>query len=155
MTGCTAGQQVSRSTGHLVHGLWLRLGRVLGSQLLVSYYWGSRWLLRPLMFAAGSGLVVIDFRPGDYRTAFDGSVQRPQTVMTPTMRRAWTAFEGLMRSGPAPEGAAEALRRALFRGRSGTVRTGRFFQATLAPFLARFGSQGLQRRIRARYFDLS
>ena len=104
---------------------------------------------------AGSGIVVIDFRPGDYRTAFDGSVQRPQTVMTPTMRRAWTAFEGLMRSGPAPEGAAEALRRALFRGRSGTVRTGRFFQATLAPFLARFGSQGLQRRIRARYFDLS
>ena len=58
MTGCTAGQQVNRSTGHLVHGLWLRLGRVLGSRLLVSYYWGSRWLLRPLMFAAGSGLVV-------------------------------------------------------------------------------------------------
>jgi hypothetical protein len=75
--------------------------------------------------------------------------------MTPTMRRAWTAFEGLMRSGPSPEGAAATLRRALFRGRSGTVRTGRFFQATLAPFLARFGSQGLQRRIRARYFDLS
>ncbi|HLP26080.1 MAG TPA: short-chain dehydrogenase, partial [Acidobacteriota bacterium] len=60
----------------------------------------------------------------------------------------------LMESGPAPEHAAESLRRALARGRSGTVRTGRFFQATMGPFLARFGSLRLRRRIIAKYFDL-
>jgi hypothetical protein len=42
----------------------------------------------------------------------------------------------------------------LQRGRSGTVRTGRFFQAVLAPLLARFGSLALKRRIQAKYFDL-
>ena len=51
--------------------------------------------------------------------------------------------------------AAVALRRALLRQRSGTVRIGRFFQAVLAPFLARFGSLGLRRRIQAGYFDVS
>jgi hypothetical protein len=60
-----------------------------------------------------------------------------------------------MRSGPAPAHAAAALRRALARQRSGTVRTGRFFQARLAPFLARFGSLALKRRIEARYHDVA
>jgi NAD(P)-dependent dehydrogenase (short-subunit alcohol dehydrogenase family) len=104
---------------------------------------------------AGTGIVVIDFRPGDYRTDFDGSVQRPQPDPTPGMARAWEAFAAMMLSGPEPEGAAQALRRALLRRRSGTVRAGRFFQAVVAPFLARFGSQGLKRRIQARYFNLS
>jgi len=60
-----------------------------------------------------------------------------------------------MRSGPAPAHAAASVRRALLRGRSGTVRTGRFFQAVVAPFIARFGSLRLRRRIQARYFDVS
>ncbi len=63
------------------------------------------------------------------------------------------AFAAMMRSGPPPEHAAAALRRALLRHRSGTVRTGRFFQAVLAPFLARFGSLALKRRVQARYFE--
>jgi short-subunit dehydrogenase len=103
---------------------------------------------------AGTGVVVIDFRPGDYRTDFDGSVRRPQTVPSPRMTRAWTAFEAMMRSGPAPAHAATTLRRALLRSRSGTVRTGRFFQAVVAPFIARFGSLPLKRRIQARYFNV-
>lgn len=102
----------------------------------------------------GTSVVVIDFRPGDYRTDFEGSVQRPQPAMTTGMHRAWAAFERMMASGPDPARAASDLRRALLRQRSGTVRTGRFFQATLAPFIARFGTAALQRRIRARYFDL-
>jgi short-subunit dehydrogenase len=103
----------------------------------------------------GTGIVVIDFRPGDYRTDFDGSVRRPEQSQTPRMTRAWTAFEKMMRSGPAPAGAAQSLRRALLRNRSGTVRTGRFFQAVMAPFLSRLGSEDLKRRIHARYFDIS
>jgi hypothetical protein len=60
----------------------------------------------------------------------------------------------MMESGPAPAHAADSLRRALLKNRSATVRTGRFFQAVLAPFLARFGSLPLRRRIHAKYFDV-
>lgn len=103
---------------------------------------------------ADTGIVVIDFRPGDYRTDFDGSVQRPQRESTPRMARAWTAFENMMRSGPPPVHAAASLRRALLNRRSGTVRTGRLFQATIAPFITRFSSLALKRRIQARYFNV-
>lgn len=107
----------------------------------------------------GTGVIVIDFRPGDYRTDFEGSVRRPeQAGVDPLnagrMSRAWSAFESMMRGGPAPAHAADSLRRALARGRSGTVRTGRFFQAVLAPFLARLGPLSLKRRIQELYFGL-
>jgi short-subunit dehydrogenase len=104
---------------------------------------------------AGSAVIVLDVRPGDYRTEFDGSVHRPQTNPPPRLQRAWAAFERMMQSGPPPAHAAAGLRRALLRQRSGTVRIGRFFQASLAPFLARFGTLELKRRIQARYFDVS
>lgn len=103
---------------------------------------------------AGTGVIVLDVRPGDYRTDFEGSVRRPQTQPTPRMQRAWLAFEAMMQSGPHPDHAAVALRRALLAQRSGTVRTGRFFQATLAPLIARLGSLALKRRIQARYFNV-
>ena len=105
---------------------------------------------------AGTNVVVLDVRPGDYRTDFEGSVQRPaQPAPSARLERAWAAFGRMMQSGPPPAHAAAALRRALRRGRSGTVRTGRIFQAVIAPFIARFGSLGLKRRVQARYFDLS
>lgn len=103
---------------------------------------------------AGSAVVILDVRPGDYRTDFEGSVRRPQANMPPTLHRAWAAFDAMMQSGPPPAHAAAALRRALQRGRSGTVRTGRCFQAVIAPFISRFGSLPLRRRIQARYFGL-
>lgn len=103
---------------------------------------------------AGSGIVILDVRPGDYRTDFEGSVRRPLPGGTSAMERTWAAFERMMRSGPTPDHAAQAVRRALLRRRSGTVRCGRFFQAVMAPFLARFGSLNLKRRIQASYFDL-
>lgn len=107
----------------------------------------------------GTGIIVIDFRPGDYRTDFEGSVQRPDQLgldvaASGRMTRVWTAFETMMRSGPPPAHAADSLRRALLRGCSGTVRTGRFFQAVVAPFLARLGSLALKRKIQEHYFGL-
>ena len=109
-----------------------------------------------------TGVIVIDFRPGDYRTDFEGSVRRPvqdaalaaDPVNTMRMARVWDAFVAMMRSGPAPTHAAEALRRALLREKSGTVRSGRFFQARLGPFLARFGSLALRRKVQEKYFGL-
>jgi len=102
----------------------------------------------------GTGVIVIDFRPGDYRTDFEGSVRRPPGATGPGQERAWSAFTAMMQSGPAPAHAATDLERALRRGRSGTVRSGRYFQAVLAPFLARFGSLALKRRIQEKYFGL-
>ena len=116
---------------------------------------GLSALNESLMFETeGTGVIVIDFRPGDYRTDFEGAVTRPERLPDAAQERVWAAFHRLMENGPAPAHAAEALRRALARGRSGTVRTGRFFQAVVSPFLARFGSLGLRRRIIAKYFDL-
>lgn len=103
---------------------------------------------------AGTGVIVLDFRPGDYRTDFEGSVSRPAQLADVKQERVWAAFHRLMESGPEPAHAAESLRRALLRGRSGTVRTGRFFQAVISPFIARFGSLALRRRIIGKYFDL-
>jgi len=108
----------------------------------------------------GTGVRIIDFRPGDYRTDFEGSVRRPiqaaalLPATTARMARVWAAFAEMMQTGPAPAGAAADLYAALLKGRSGTVRTGRFFQSVLAPFLARFGSLALQRRIQEKYFGL-
>jgi short-subunit dehydrogenase len=109
-----------------------------------------------MMETAGSNVVILDVRPGDYRTDFEGSVMRPPQSDVPTARmgRAWAAFERMMRSGPAPAHAAVALRRALLRGRNDTVRTGRLFQAVIGPFIARFGSLQLKRRIQSYYFDV-
>lgn len=105
---------------------------------------------------AGTKVVILDVQPGDFRTDFEGSVVRPgAAAWSPRMNRAWRAFAAMMQHGPAPAQAAAALRRALLRNRSGTVRMGRFFQAVLAPFLTRFGSQSLVRRIQASYFDVS
>jgi short-subunit dehydrogenase len=106
-----------------------------------------------------TGVIVVDFRPGDFRTDFEGSVRRPDQTgldarQAGRMARAWQSFTVMMQSGPAPAGAAADLRTALLRGRSGTVRTGRFFQAVAGPFLARFGSLALKRRIQEKYFGL-
>ena len=116
---------------------------------------GLSALNESLMFeTAGTGVIIIDFRPGDYRTDFEGSVRRPAPITEARQQRVWAAFGRMMQSGPAPAHAAESLRRALLRGRSGTVRTGRFFQAVLGPFLARLGPLPLRRAILARYFGL-
>jgi len=122
---------------------------------------------------AGTDVRVIDLRPGDYRTDFGRSVIRPGCSVTDAVARSatatprqveqpaaerqhavWGGFAAMMGSGPPPEHAARCLRRALLRRRSGTLRCGRFFQVVLAPFLVRFASLGLKRRVQALYFGL-
>jgi short-subunit dehydrogenase len=108
-----------------------------------------------LMETRGANFTVIDFRPGDYRTAFNHAMQ--STLSTPLAAdphraHVWRTLEANLAAAPAPERAAADLRRALVRGRSGTVRSGSFFQARLAPLFARLAPAAWRRRVAAWYF---
>jgi len=107
--------------------------------------------------AGGSGVAVIDFRPGDYRTGFNDAM-RPdlaQLAAEPQLARVWARLEENLASAPTVERAAADLRRALARGRSGIVRSGSFFQARLAPFLASLAPDWLVRRVSSLYFRIN
>lgn len=104
----------------------------------------------------GSGLTVIDFRPGDYRTDFNRSMQKSSSNQSHGDRlvRAWQALEANLNGAPHPERAAADLRRALVRGRSGVVRSGSLFQSRVAPFLAALAPGSWRRAVAAKYFGL-
>jgi short-subunit dehydrogenase len=102
----------------------------------------------------GSAVKVIDFRPGDYRTAFnDHMTTAPASPLaSPRLAAAWRVLESNLAAAPGPERAAADLRLALLRGSSGIVRSGSFFQARLAPLLARAAPSAAVRAATARYF---
>ncbi|HRE82476.1 MAG TPA: SDR family NAD(P)-dependent oxidoreductase, partial [Opitutaceae bacterium] len=101
----------------------------------------------------GTGVTVIDFRPGDYRTSFNHSMSNPGLLSkAPQLTPVWRTLEANLAASPGPERAARDLHRALMRGRSGVVRSGSFFQATLAPLLSRLAPTSLRRSVMARYF---
>ena len=106
--------------------------------------------------ARGMGVTVIDFRPGDFRTGFNRSMVLPADPTRGSTRcsRVWTILEKNIDSAPAVSRAARDLRAALAKERSGVVRSGGFFQARLAPFLARFGSVRTCHYFIGRYFGI-
>ncbi len=104
----------------------------------------------------GSGISVIDFRPGDFRTDFNQAMQTATaaTTQSASAARAWRALEANRESSPEPRRAAADLRRALCRRRRGLVRTGPFFQAVIAPFCCRFLPASARLFWVAKYFRL-
>jgi short-subunit dehydrogenase len=114
---------------------------------------GLSALSESLMFESrGSGVIVVDFRPGDYRTNFNQAMQKDS--ISEGTRKAWAALEASFASAPAPERAARDLRAALLSGRSGVFRSGSFFQAVVAPLIARITPQSWVRWGTARYFGV-
>jgi uncharacterized protein len=114
---------------------------------------GLSALSESLMFESrGTGITIIDFRPGDYQTDFNRAMQTDSS--SETARRAWSALEATFAGSPEPRRAALDLRRALLANRSGVVRSGSLFQARLAPLLARLCPAWAMRRGIARYFGL-
>jgi len=105
-----------------------------------------------MLESRGSGITVIDFRPGDYQTDFNRAMQTD--CPSEAARRARAALEAVFATSPAPERAALDLRRALLANRSGVVRSGSLFQARIAPLLARLGPASWVRRGIARYYGL-
>lgn len=104
--------------------------------------------------AAGTGVVIIDFRPGDFRTNFNRAMQAGGAAdMDPGMARVWGKLEALLERSPPPAEAAEALRRALRRGRPGLVRAGSFFQARVAPWGNRLLPARVMRLLHNFYFQ--
>jgi short-subunit dehydrogenase len=101
----------------------------------------------------GTGVTVIDFRPGDYRTAFNQAMHPTALVNgnDPRLASAWRELESHLATAPLAVAAARDLRRALLRGRSGTVRSGSFFQARIAPLFSRLAPASVRRAIVARY----
>jgi len=105
-----------------------------------------------MLETAGTGISVIDFRAGDYRTAFNEAMTRKPDPMT---EAAWQRSEAHMRAAPAPSRAAADLLRALRRGRSGVIRSGGIFQTRVAPLLARFAPRSWQLAMIQRYYGIS
>jgi short-subunit dehydrogenase len=116
---------------------------------------GLSALSESLLFESrGTGVKVIDFRPGDYRTSFNQAMQTPAAARDASRRTqgAWRVLEANLAASPAPARAAADLRRALLRQRRGAVRSGPFFQIVMAPLLARLCPAWLLRAGTARYF---
>lgn len=118
---------------------------------------GLSALTESLIFETrGTGVTAIDFRPGDFRTAFNATMRtlspsgqaREKTRLT----QAWRTLEENLNAAPPPITAAAGLRKALLRRKSGTVHCGSFFQAHFAPFIVRFVPAGLRRAVMTRYF---
>jgi len=118
---------------------------------------GLSALTESLIFETrGSGVTVIDFRPGDFQTGFNTTMQakagKSAAGEDPRLAPTWRTLETNLNAAPPPTGAAAGLRKALLRRKSGTVRCGSFFQAHLAPFIVRFAPAGLRRAVMALYF---
>lgn len=96
---------------------------------------------------------VIDFRPGDYRTGFYG-MTRCFGKEDPALERVWSRMQAHVANGPLPERAAADLLRALRRRRRGTVRSGNWFQARLAPLGPRLLPEAVLRGCLLRYYGL-
>lgn len=118
---------------------------------------GLAALSESLVFESrGSAVTVIDFRPGDYRTAFNQAMQVTSSAVDPAtdprLPAAWRSLEANLALAPKPERAAADLRRALLADRSGTVYSGGIVQTRLAPLFARLAPARLRRAVAARYF---
>ncbi|GHC13170.1 SDR family NAD(P)-dependent oxidoreductase [Cerasicoccus arenae] len=103
---------------------------------------------------AGSGVCIIDFQPGDYRTSFNTSSKRPEEFGNERLTTAWESIDKHLQAAPLPAKAAKDLLHALQREKSGVVTSGDFFQAVVAPFLTRFSTWNLTERVMRAYYKL-
>lgn len=96
----------------------------------------------------GSGVRAIDFRPGDFQSRFNDNARR-----SGGSAGAWAALERNLHRAPTAEATARDLLRAIDRGASGTVVSGSFFQARLAPLGQRLLPASIIRALSRAYFQ--
>ncbi len=94
-----------------------------------------------IMELAGSGVEVVDVRPGDFKTSFHESTRRIgilDEVYRPGVDKAWATIDVNMNRAPDPAQVADALVGIVEgRLRGPIVAIGGVFQARIAPFLVR------------------
>ncbi len=115
----------------------------------------SAWSESVLYELTNPDIIVIDFRPGDFRTPFNNAVQHASDSTDLRARQVWQRLEETLAAAPLPAMAADDLCRAVRRHSSGVVRTGSFFQARLSPLFARLIPNSWRRAAQAGYFKLS
>ena len=118
---------------------------------------GLSALSESLLFESrGTAVRVIDFRPGDYRTAFNQAMQPPTALRAPDGPSASGAcLDANLAAAPPPARAAGDLRRALLRrAAAASCARARFSRPGWRPLLARPGAPGgaSMRAVSARYF---
>lgn len=94
----------------------------------------------------GTGICVIDFRPGDFASGFFKATER-----VGGSDKAWAASENHLDGAPDAKWIAERLFRAIAHGKGGTVRVGTFFQTKLAPFGAKVLPECVFSRLKKHY----
>lgn len=99
-----------------------------------------------ILTEAGSGVQIIDFQPGDYRTAFNAGMGQPPELGE-REQRVWEVLERNSDRGPEATRAAADIMRAIEAGRSGVVRSGTWFQRSVAPLAKRLVGGGTVRRV--------
>jgi len=126
---------------------------------------GLSQFTRALMLeAANSGVQVVDFQPGDYRTGFNRALRRdapdPQARAQYAESDAagdavWRSLEAHMAASPDAAHAARCLMRVLARGRGGSFSCGGFFQARIALLGYRVLPWRVMAHLIRRYYGLS
>ncbi len=110
---------------------------------------------------SSSGMHVIDFRPGDIKTDFNrnmvknlskNSIGSSLNVNEGCTGKVWRRIEERISKSPEPIEVARKLIKCIQLDKSGTIRAGTFFQATLAPLLSRLVSRKLVRSGNIAYY---
>ena len=112
-----------------------------------------------LIETVGTGVSVIDFRPGDFRTDFNTTMLQLSPSTQPgandsRMQGAWEVLDQNIATAPAVEMAAADLFQAVRSGACGVVRSGSFFQTRIAPMFERLVPLRWARAVRWHYFGL-
>ena len=95
---------------------------------------------------------IVDFQPGDYATDFNEKIVRNHLEAHPLIASVWAQNQVHVHAGPPPSRAARDLKRVLLGKKKLLMRSGGFFQRSLAPFFARFLSWGVLYRFIRCYF---
>jgi uncharacterized protein len=102
----------------------------------------------------GGAPMIIDFRPGDFRTPFNERVSCNEEQTSEKAGEVLRRMKKRLREAPKPSQAARELRSALARGKSDVVYAGSFLQARLGPLFQRLLPNRWLHRFVSWYYDL-
>lgn len=104
----------------------------------------------------GSGVSILDFRPGDFDSGFNEFAARGafSENRESTGDEVWQVIVQRMKASPSPEKIANTLIASIEAGKIGVVRAGSFFQRVVAPLFARVVPLGLQRWANESYYKI-